>query len=403
MKKITYCIFVTALVLLLAPLELMSQNYGPLEMGVNVNERPHWLKKDMLEQSQTTWTRAFIEASHYIKGNRSLDDDFRVQALQRVADDGYKVLLSIKWNLKEAGWRIPEPGSDTEQRWFEFAGNLLNELEGDLSILVLVNEITIDTPEKDLQPNENGVIPFVRFQKRLLDYVSTQDPQGADGKPLDIYTGGFTRLDKQNLQNHPANQAMFEWINDDDRLAGADFHIHQPDYKTSMKSANFIRKQIPEKPFIVTEFSLVWHWKAHLEDEIGSTELGRDFAQAYDLNPQMTVAEYCTKAFSNPVSEKEWQDFIKSQPWFEPNYLNIVGRLMERHGVKVATYAFTQNPDTSEQWTITKNTTPWFIQQLFMPRVAKTESKRTAVNYGLFESFVQWQKATKALQSAAIE
>ena len=385
---------------LLAPLYAMAQTHAPLEMGVNVNERPHWLKSDLLEQSQTTWVRAFIEASHYIRGDRQLSDDYRVDAMHRVADDGYKVLLSIKWNLKEAEWRIPEPGSGEEQQWFRFAGDLLEELDGKLSMLVLVNEITIDTPEKDLRPNENGVIPFVRFQKRLLEYISRQKPRGADGQPLDIYTGGFTRLDKKELQYHPVNQAMYEWINEEDRLAGADFHMHQPDYKTSLEAADFIREQIPEKPLIVTEFSFVWHWKAHLGDAIGSSQAGKEFARKYDLDPRMTVAEYSTEAFRNPVPEKEWQEFMKSQPWFEPDYLDVMGRLMERHGVVVATYAFTQNPDTDEAWTISENMNPWYIQQLFIPRVAHTESGKTAVNYGLFENFLRWQRVTEALESA---
>lgn len=376
-----------------------AQDYKPLEMGVNVNERPHWLKKEMLEQSQTTWTRAFIEASHYIKGDRSLEDDFRVDALKRVADDGYKVLLSIKWNLKEANWNVPEPGSKQEMQWFQFAEDLLDELQGDLSILVLVNEITIDTPEQDLQPNEDGVIPFVRFQKRLLDHISDLNPKGSDGKPLPIYTGGFTRLDQEKQQAHPANQAIIEWVNEDNRLAGADYHIHQPDYKTSLEATEFIRKQIPDKPLIVTEFSLIWKWKAHLGDKIGSTKSGRQFAERYNLNPEMTVAEYATQAFSNPVSEDQWQDFMKSQPWFEPDYLDIVGRMMENHGVVVATYAFTQNPETERAWSISENMDPWFIQQLFIPRVAKSPNG-IAVNHGLFENFVRWQNATKALKSA---
>ena len=193
---------------------------------------------------------------------------------------------------------------------------------------------------------------------------------------------------------------MYRWINEEDRLAGADFHMHQPDYKTSLEAARFIREQIPEKPLIVTEFSFVWHWKAHLGDAIGRSQAGKEFARNYDLDPRMTVAEYSTEAFRNPVSEKEWQDFMKSQPWFEPDYLDVMGRLMERHGVVVATYAFTQNPETDEAWTISENMNPWYIQQLFMPRVAHTESGKTAVNYGLFESFVRWQEVTGKINSA---
>lgn len=376
-----------------------TPQFRPLAMGVNVNERPHWLKPGLLQQSRTTWVRAFIEASHYIKGRRELDDDFRTAALKRVADRGYKVLLSIKWNLKEAGWRVPEPGSRQERQWFGFAGRLLEELQGDLSMLVLVNEITIDTPEADLQPNEDGVIPFVRFQQRLLDHISGLNPTAANGHPLPVYTGGFTRLDTKKLQTHPANRAMFKWINEDDRLAGADFHMHQPDYETTVQAADFIRTAIPDKPLIVTEFSLIWKWKAHLGQALGATEKGKAFAGQYHYDPSMSVAEYATRAFSHPVGEGEWHDFMKSQTWFEPRYLDVMGRVMENHGVVVATYAFTQNPDTDEAWTITEQSTPWFIQQLFIPRVAVAKN-RTATNYGLFESFVRWQEVTQTIRAA---
>lgn len=398
MKKTTGIITVTVLLLIASVQCVFAQNYTPLEMGVNVNERPHWLHEKMLEQSNTTWTRAFVEASHYIKGERSLQDDFRIDALKRVAGEGYKVLLSIKWDIREAGWRVPDPGSREEKLWFEFAGNLLNELEGDLSMIVLVNEITIDTPEEDLQPNESGVIPFVRFQKRLLDYVSELNPRGADGNSLPIYTGGFTRLDLKKQQTHPSNRAVFKWINEEDRLSGADFHIHQPDYKTSLEATDFIRKVIPDKSLIVTEFSLVWKWKAHMQDKIGRTQKGRDFAENNNVDSTITVAEYSTRAFRKPVSETEWNNFLNSQPWFESDYLDIMGRIMENAEVDLATYAFTQRPGLHDNWKVTKKTNPWFVHQLFIPHLI-SDSGKVSANYEFLESFRRWQETTKKIGS----
>lgn len=380
--------------------QAVAQEYKPLEMGVNVNERPHWLKSEMLEQTQTTWTRAFIEASHYIKGNRSLDDDFRVEALHRVANEGYKIILSIKWNLKEADWRVPKPDSQEEGQWFQFAEDLLDELEGKLDKLVLVNELTIDTPEEDLQPNQEGVIPFVRFQKRLLDHVSSLNPKDANGNPLPIYAGGFTRLDQKKQQERPANRAVIEWVNEDDRLAGANFHIHQPDYKTTVEAVKFAREAMPERSLITTEFSLIWKWRSHLGDEIGATEAGKAFAEKYDLDPKMTIADYSTHVFANPVSYTEWRDFLKSQPWYEPDYLDVMGRLLENYGVDVATYAFTQNPDPDidRNPEFSEKSTPWYIHQLLMPQNIRSDS----VNYGMFDSFVRWQKVTNILKSTTI-
>lgn len=376
----------------------MGQEFAPLEMGVNVNERPHWLQKDMLQQSQTTWTRAFIEASHYIKAERSLDDDYRIEALKRVADNGYKVLLSIKWDIREAGWRVPEPGSEEEQQWFRFAEDLIKELEGDISILVLVNENTIDTPQKDLKPNDEEIIPFVRFQKRLLEHVHRLNPKSAEGKDLPLYTGGFTRLDQKKQQNHPANKATIEWVNGEDRLAGIDYHMHQPDYKTSIEASEFIRSQVPDKSLIVTEFSLVWKWKAHMQDKVGASKSGEEFTEKYDVDPSVTVAEYSTQAFQKPVSETEWNDFLNSRRWFEPYYLDIMGRIMEKIDVDVATYAFTQIPDSHESWKVTKRTDPWFVNQLFIPHLKSANEEKVSSNHEFLESFRRWQQTTEKLR-----
>ena len=392
---------ITFLFVIVGIIPAAGQDYAPLEMGVNVNERPHWLKPELLEQSQTTWTRSFIEVSHYIKGNRQFGDDFRVEALKETANNGYKNLLSIKWNFKEAGWRVPEPGSEQEQQFFNFTKNLLQELDGYLSKLVLVNELTIDTPRKDLQPDDQGEIPFVRFQKRLLDFVSKLNPKTAEGKPLPLYTGGFTRLDQENMQNRPVIREMFKWINEEDRLAGADFHMHQPDYKTTIEAADFIRNHIPEKSLIVTEFSLVWKWKAHMSDEIGKTGRGAKFAEKYGVDPKMSVADYSTYAFTKPVTDAEWQDFLKSQPWFEPNYLTIMGRIMERRKVDLATYAFTQTPGSHEGWKVTERTSPWFIHQIFVPHLERTHSNQVPRVYGMFDSFVRWQQSTQVIQSSS--
>ncbi|MEX0722068.1 MAG: GMC family oxidoreductase [Balneolaceae bacterium] len=89
----------------------------------------------------------------------------------------------------------------------------------------------------------------------------------------------------------------------------------------------------------------------------------------------------------------------------DPHTVDVIGRIMEQAGVDVATYAFTQNPcagpEDNKHRNITMRATPWYIQQLFMPEVAVTKSGRVAVNYNLFDSFVNWQKTTEILKNEA--
>ncbi len=66
----------------------------------------------------------------------------------------------------------------------------------------------------------------------------------------------------------------------------------------------------------------------------------------------------------------------------------------------MATYAFTQNPEIDRNPEFTENSTPWYIHQLLMPQVIRSESDRVPVNYGMLDSFVRWQKITKIIKTA---
>lgn len=371
---------------------------GSLQFGANVNERLHWLLPKLLDQTATTWVRGFIPASEFMNGERSFQTDPGLLRLKAAAASGHKVILSIKWDCagKGAAGPVPAPGSAREQTWFKFADDLISATSGELSILAVNNELFIDTQKPDLVPGPDGQIPMVRFLQRLVEHISAGHPHASGGGPLPIFVGGFTRLDTPRIQNNPATRAMFNWINHDPRVAGVDYHLHQPDMQSTVAAMDFLRKNVPSKPGIVTEFSLVWKWKRHLTDPIGATDAGKAFAKQYGLSPTLSVVDFCNRAFQSPVPEAEWQAFLASQSWFEPNYLNEIGPEMQSHGVIVATYAFTLNPlqNRPRPRHPTPTIAPWYINQLLIPGLAYApNNSRAPENYGFFHTYVQWQKS----------
>jgi hypothetical protein len=368
-----------------------------LILGGNVNERFQWATPQILEQTHTTWIRGFVPASEFLSGRRSYQSDPGLEALKRAADSGHKIILSIKWDSTGKGdfGRVPAPGSKAEAAAFDFVDRLLDATDGRLSVLVVINELLIDTLPADLMPDGTGHIPVVFFLRRLTEHIDRENRRATDGGRLPLFAGGMTRLDTPQTQQAPATRAMVRWINSDPKVTGADFHLHQPDMLTTKGALEFMHHAVPDKPLMITEMSLVFEWKAHLGDRIGASGNGRAFAARHALSPGMTVAQFLTACFQRPVPEEEWHQFLASQPWFEGHYLANVVPLLEANGVRIATYAVTWNPHPGQAPApepVTPKTTPWFLNQLLVPGLAYVpESVRLPENYELFADYASYQ------------
>jgi hypothetical protein len=362
------------------------------ELGANVNETLTRLDKDLLDRSQTIWVRGFLPATEFITGKRSVTNDPGIQALQRCAREGRKVIVSLKWDFKEAHWRVPATDSERERECFAFATSVMKEMRGQISIFALVNEVFVDTPREDMQADAEGTIPMVRFLQRLTAHIAAQSPKDPRGQPLPLSCGGFTRLDLEEMQQSPAALALLRWCDSDPRLAIVNYHLHQRNYDQWNESLQFIRRHVATKPIIVTEFSLVWNYKAHLEDRLDVTAAGADFARKHKLLPETTVRDYINQCMTHPVPEATWMDFLHTQSWHDPEFLSRVSDLMRTHGVTVATYAFSQRSSGGGR-PLSADSTPWLLNPIFIPSVAVApKTGETAVNTDWFATYLQRQQ-----------
>jgi hypothetical protein len=370
---------------------------GRLELGGNVNERFQWATPEALEQTHTTWLRGFIPASEFMSGHRSYTSDPGLEALKRAANSGHRVVLSIKWDSTGSGGfgRMPEAGSQKEQEAFAFVDHLLDATAGKVSALVLINELFIDTLPADLMPGTDGRIPVIAFLRRLAAHIDAEHRTAANGSQLPLYAGGMTRLDLPTNQLLLSTRLMIRFINEDPRITGADFHLHEPDMQSTEDALAFMHRAIPDKPLMVTEMSLVIKWKEHLGDRIDSSEMGRRFVQQFGLRPGMTVTEFLNSCFQQPVPEEEWQWFLASQPWFEPHYLAQLVPIFQANGVRIATYGLTWNPSPGQVRPtphVSSETTPWFLNQLLVPGlVIASGANQLPENYGFFQDYVNYQ------------
>lgn len=362
-------------------------------LGANVNEHGVALEPELLEQSQTALVRSFFPASPFIKGKRNLENDDDLRTLKRAGASGQKVILCLKWDFERAGWRVPEPDSELEQRCFAWADALIRELDGYLVALETVNEVTVDTLPEDMLPDANGDIPMPRFLNRLVAHLHAKEHKGFYGTPLALFSGGFTRLEQKRMQSNPGVQALLDWIETDARVTGANFHIHMSDFKGFEEYLNYIRTRVVAKPYIVTEFSMVWKYKEHLNKPVSDSPKGSSFLRRYRYPEHLTVREYINAAIGTPVSQQEWNEFLTSQDWYDPGFLHAACKVMEDHGVVIATFAFQQ--DSSGGRELAPDTTPWIINPIFANRVASGNGSLAPGNIGFFKTYTDWQAGRK--------
>jgi hypothetical protein len=367
----------------------------PLELGANFNEHLNAARVPALDETGVRWIRGFLPAGEFIQGNRKLETDSGIATFRAAAATGRKLAISIKWDFKRSKWRVPAPDSDAEHAAFTFAVNAARATRPDL--LLLVNEVFIDTHAEDMQPDSTGLIPMVRFLQRLAAHVAGAKLTTRDGDPLLVSCGGFTRINTPAMQNHPATKALLPWLASSPHLTHVNFHMHQGRLSEFTDALDFMRRAVPERPFAVTEFSLVWAFQRSLKEPLGAGKAGDEFARAYERDPQQTVGDYLNAAAQQPVSEDELQAFLASRAWFNPRFLEESCRMMERAGVALATYAYLQESSGLEnpkrKLSPRSGQPPWRLNAIFQERHARRPDSQRARNLGYYDTFVNWQKA----------
>ena len=367
---------------------------GEFLLGANFNEhltaaRPAALD---LALSPAGWVRGFLPAHEFLAGDRDLATDPGLATFHAAAAGGRHVALTLKWDFKRRDWRVPTPDSSLEQRCFAWAVEVARTGRPDL--LLLVNETFIDTPDEDLRPDATGTIPFVRFLQRLAAHVAAADLTGPDGHPLPLGAGGFTRLHSRAMQEHPATRALLPWLASSPDLHYVNFHLHHESLADFDAALTFAREALADRPFVITEFSLVWAFRDGLGQALGATPAGRAFCARFNREPNQLARDYLSAAATNPVSETELHAFLRSTTWFDPDFLARACQLMTARGVTLATYAYLQEASGLERAgsPLRPDTPPWRLNPVFQERHATVpDADRLAHQLGFYHTFRRYQ------------
>jgi len=333
------------------------------EIGANFNHDPEIIDMAVLRRTPVEWIRTTPYIFEYINGEKDPATGAGLQKVIDAAKAGYKVAFGFRWDFKKYKLRIPQPGSAEEKKYFATATAILERVGPYLDVFKLGNEPNLETMEPDLQLNEEGIVPLVRFTERLLDEVV--EPYYKKYPELtrpDVYTGSLPALFEEQQQQKPGVQGLIRLAQENSRIKGLSVHLHISDSTDMDKAFQFVRSIMPDKPIIIPEFSLFRLYNHHLSDELGSTEAGVKFAAKYHYQPGMKLYEWYSKANTEKVSAAEWSDLFTSRAWFPPHFMQTYYRYFQKYGVVLATYGYLSQSAPAK---VTPNTPVWFVNPIF--------------------------------------
>ena len=348
------------------------------ELGVNFNETISYAKDtETINRTGTTWTRGFLDFFEYMEAPEKLSDpNGDLQAFLSLQDHGFKTILSLKFRFINTS--IPSPESENTQAYLNFLSQILDQVWGKVDILVVGNEPFIESKREEWDTK------LPAFYKLLCTY--THD-YGKAKSAMPIYFGAFNKLYEKDWQT-PGVDEMLAFVKEKEWLSGVDIHIHHSDNDEISSMYSYVDNRIrKDQKVLITEFSLVHWWKTHNLDQIPD-----EFAEEYSYPKEQKVHEYLLFALKNPRPKKEWDDFLRHNPWFEDrkNYLTEAFDLFSSYpSFHVATYSY--RIDWGKNYSST--TMPWLINNLIAGVTIEPDPKtgKEQFNYHFIEDFKKIQ------------
>ena len=343
---------------------------GAPVVGANLNGRPHRLNDalELLDASETTWVRAFLDVRAKMERGTDPREDPDVVALRRAGrEKGCKLIVSLKWDFK-ANWgdkprmRVPEPGSNGEEALVRWGGALLSAIGEPVDVVVLGNEPMWETLDPDVKVEDP---PIVAFTRTVKDHLVSD---GDHGDPTYL-VGAFNRGHDDYLREQAFPQfyrAMTEFVREDPDVDGVDLHVHFDGLSQAEAMIANAREAFPDEVITATEFSPVWRYDRNVHAPVADSEAGAAFARDHGLPDGMTAVEYFEDAKRNPRSAEELADFYEAVPWYNVDHVADVHALLEEYDVRVGTFGFLadrgmRNEDWRERWT------PFHVNFLYQP------------------------------------
>jgi hypothetical protein len=356
--------------------------------GVNYNGQFEQIVYNDLQRTQTTWVRGFVDFFQFYPVVENLETDRRLLNFLELKNNGYKTILNIKWDFSNKPF--PEPGSAEIANYKKYLKKVLGKVWKETDLIVVGNEPFIESRITDR--DERLVAFYMEMAREVDDFKKGQGVGIGNGKGIrdvKIYLGAINNLYQPALRTRAVEQ-LLAFVNSEPWIAGIDLHIHHADPIQLNQSMDYVQNKIrDDQKIIITEFSLMRHFKSKMEETIPQV-----FAVKYGRKLTEKNYQYIDFALKNSVSREEWVDFLSNSYWFEnrKNYLlNAYQRLKGYDKFHVATYAIRQSYPFNSDFTST--TDPWVLNAIFANRTVMPdpESGKNQFNYAWIDDFIAIQ------------
>ncbi len=322
------------------------------DLGANFNQNLDSVDYRELREAGAQWVRGFYPLPAADEGDPA--DHFAIRTITETADRGYNTILSLKFPYNQRSF--PEPGSDEMAAELERLDQVLPTVMGNVDIITVGNEPFIESlpEERDERLNE--------FYETVAQHVIDHQRQhcGTDCGTT-LYMGALNRLDLPENRTTAVERWM-TFVRETSEIEGVDIHPHMPDPDNVQAFLDYILPRMRnDQTFLVTEFSAVWYWQQHLEDQIPA-----EFAQRYGYDAGTEVWEFVKGAIDEPVSQQEWNDFLTSSDWFmqQASFLRDQMDMYRETGrLGVATYGFRQDEPMTTDFGPDK--APWVFNSVY--------------------------------------
>ena len=338
------------LILILAICALCSAPFlgRASELGVNYNGAARAYSRPDVRLTEAKWVRAFVDVRKLQRsGAGGIASDPDLDAIARMHEDGYKVILSLKYDFANA----PFPSNPTDPDFLAlraFTSELLKRVLPSVEVIVVGNEPFIESNPR----NREGLVDFY---KHMANHVITFDRNS--GRHIALYVGAFNNLESQQART-PAVDGLFRYARNTPGIDGVDLHLHVSSLEQMRSAIEYAKGELGAgKQIISTEFSFKNYFKAQLGRPIDG-----EFALRWHVDPSWQVWQYLNFALRTPRSREEWFDFLHRSDWFGAvqSSLADADQLFDRQGLVVATYALRQT-----QPGLGPHTDPWILNALY--------------------------------------
>ncbi|MBE1584737.1 hypothetical protein ACFPOI_42615 [Nonomuraea angiospora] len=342
--------------------------YGAL--GANFNQNLDALDYRELREAKARWVRGFFPMPATDQGDPAAH--FAIRTITQAAGRGHDTILSLKFPYDRTSF--PAPGSARMAAELARLDRVLPTVLNKVDIITIGNEPFIESlpAERDARLNEF----YETVARHVIDY--RRQHCGADCRTV-LYMGALNRLDLPDRRT-PAAERWMTFVRETPEIEGVDIHPHVPSPQAVQPFLDYILPRMrPQQTFLVTEFSLVHHWRQHLRDTVATK-----FAQQYGFAPDTQVWQVIKAAINKPFSERKWDDFLTSSPWFtsQAGFLRDQMKLYRSTGrLAVATYAFKQDDAMVEDFGPDK--TPWLLNSVYAPYTVQPRGAMSGRGYWL--------------------